>query len=76
MTESATDPEDLRRYVERWRLVTELETTELRTTPPEVKLQQLDALHGLLGQVDLQALEEEDQAARRRWNRLRETLGG
>jgi len=65
-------PEDARRYAERWRLVTEMETAELRATPPEVKLRQLDGLRPLLDSLDLQALDEEDRAVRDRWIRLRE----
>jgi hypothetical protein len=76
MTEPTLDPEDVRRYVERWRLVNELELAALRATPPEVKLKQLDSLRDFLTDLDVQVLDDEDRAVRRRWVRLREVLGG
>jgi hypothetical protein len=36
--------EDARQYSERWKLVAELEITELRNTPIEIKARQLSAL--------------------------------
>jgi len=76
MHETRLDPEDVRRYVERWKVFSEYEIAELRRTSADVKLRQLDALRGLLESPDRRSmLEQEDEAARSRWVRLRETLG-
>jgi hypothetical protein len=76
MSETRLDPEAVRRYLERWKAVNELEIAELRATPADVKLRQLDALRGLLEHSDRGSeLQREDEAARGRWAQLRKALG-
>lgn len=77
MAETRLDPEDVRRYLERWKAFNEFEVAELRRTPADVKLRQLDSIRGLLPSEgrwrDLD--EEENRATRERWVRLRKALG-
>lgn len=76
MPEIRLDPADIRRYVERWKAFSEYEIAELRRTSADVKLRQLDSLRVLLESPDRRSmLEQEDEAARGRWVRLREALG-
>ncbi len=60
----------------RWRRVNAAEIEELRQTPPEIKLAQLESL---LRSVDAlgwtRGLEAEEQEVRRRWQRLRQAAG-
>jgi hypothetical protein len=75
MTKTRLDPAAVHRYLEGWKAFHEFELEELRSTPADVKLRQLDALRGLFDRPDQRSmLEQEDQAARERWTRLREAL--
>ncbi len=70
-------PEDARAYFNRWELVRDAETAELRRATMETKLQQLSALmasrHLFGPEPDREAQLVE---VRDRWNRLRRALGG
>lgn len=70
-------PEEARAYLNRWKLVRELEVIELRRTDMETKFRQLSALmaaRGLFGPEPDR--ESEVQAVRDRWARLRQALSG
>ncbi len=74
---AAMTPEEAQNYIQRWKLVREIEAAELRRTPIETKLRQLAALmasHSLFGPEP----DRERQIAevRDRWARLRQVLGG
>ncbi len=69
--------EEAQDYIERWRLVRELEAVELQRTPIEAKLRQLAALMAsrhLFGPEPDR--EKEIAEVRDRWARLRQVLGG
>jgi hypothetical protein len=71
MAEPVT-PEQAAAYVERWRLVREFEREELRRTPPEVKLHQVEVLAELAETLGWrEALEADDERVRELWRRLR-----
>jgi hypothetical protein len=67
---------DLVAFKARWRLVNETEVAELRRTPLEVKLRQLEAL---MASVDAlgwrEVLASEEAVVRERWQRLRRAYG-
>jgi hypothetical protein len=67
--------EEAFQYIDRWRLVEETTSEELRQTPVEVKLRQLavmvEAAHSLGWVDDLRAGEEE---VRERWRLLKERM--
>jgi len=70
-------PEQARSYFERWDLVREIEAAELRRTPMETKLRQLAALmesRRVFGPEPDR--EQQVEAVRERWARLRQALGG
>ena len=63
-------------FRQRWQMVNDAECEELRRTPPELKLRQLDALFALAGQLGwMPALSAEEAEVRERWNRLRKAYG-
>ena len=70
-------PEQARSFFERWKLVRDMETAELRRTPMETKHRQLAALmasrHIFGPEHDREA---QIQIVRERWARLRQALGG
>ena len=69
-------PEEGHAYLERWRLVREAETAELRQTPLRTKFEQLAALMAskqLLGPDPDR--ERQVQEVRERWLQLRRVLG-
>lgn len=70
-------PEQAHNYLDRWKLVSEMEAQELRDTPLEIKVRQLAIL------MASRHLFEEDQdredgisMVRERWARIRESLRG
>lgn len=70
-------PEEARDYIQRWKLVREIEAAELRRTSVETKLRQLASLMAsrhLFGPEP----DRERQVAevRDRWARLRQVLAG
>ena len=68
--------DEARQFTERWRLVNEFVTEEVRRTPPEVKLQQLAVLYAAgrtLGWTEKLATGEDE--VRERWRVLKEKLG-
>jgi len=70
-------PEEARDYIQRWKLVREIETDELQRTPIEAKLRQLAALMAsrhLFGPEPDRESQISD--VRARWTRLRQVLGG
>lgn len=65
-------PEQAAAYVERWRLVNEFERDELRRTPLEVKLRQVEVLAQAAEALGWrEALEADDERVRDLWRRLR-----
>lgn len=59
-------------YVERWRLVEEFQREELRRTPLEVKLEQVEVLAEMAETLGWQdALGADDERVRGLWSRLR-----
>jgi hypothetical protein len=65
-------PEQAAAYVERWRLVNEVEREELRRTPPAAKLQQVEALAEMAEVLGWrEALGADDERVRELWRRLR-----
>lgn len=70
-------PDEARAYLERWQLLRDVETAELRRTPMETKLRQLAAL---MAARDVFGREPDRDAqvrdVRERWARLRRALGG
>jgi hypothetical protein len=65
-------PEQAAAYVARWRLVAEFERDELRRTPPEVKLHQVEVLAEMAEALGWrEALEADDGRVRDLWQRLR-----
>lgn len=69
------NPEEVRAYLSRWRLVHEVEVAELRRTSFETKLRQLEALvasRDLFGPDPNRAVEEGE--VQRRWAQLRRAL--
>lgn len=74
---TAITSEQARSYLNRWKLVREIETLELRNASLEVKARQLVVLmasRGLFGE-DPQR-EKEIAVVRQRWARIREALSG
>ncbi len=70
------DEQSAREFRARWQAVAEVEFEELRTDPVELRWRQLDALFRLargLG-LSLEKPEEEVEAVRARWNRLKDLL--
>lgn len=68
--------DEARQFTERWRLVNEFVTEEVRRTPPEVKLRQLAVLYEAgrtLGWTEKLAAGEDE--VRERWRVLKEKLG-
>lgn len=70
-------PDQAKAYCQRWNLIRERETSELRSTSIDDKFRQLSALmasRDLLGPDPRR--EAEVQSVRDRWARLRGSLGG
>jgi len=74
---SALTPEQARAYLDRWALVREVETRELRTASLELKAQQLGVLMPSreLFKNDPER-EREITGVRDRWARIRRASGG
>jgi hypothetical protein len=69
--------DEARAYFERWDLVRDAETAELRRTSMDTKLQQLESLMAsrlIFGPEPDR--EQGIEVVRERWNRLRKALGG
>ncbi|MGH8210400.1 MAG: hypothetical protein ACREU6_12580 [Steroidobacteraceae bacterium] len=74
---TAITPAEARAYFERWDLVREVETAELRRTSMDTKVRQLESLMAsrlIFGPEP--GREEGIEVVRERWNRLRQALGG
>jgi hypothetical protein len=74
---AAITPDQARGYLERWELVRDVESGELRRTSMEAKLQQLSSLmasRSIFGPDPDR--EREIEVVRERWSRLRKALGG
>lgn len=74
---AAITPEEAQAYIQRWKLVREIETVELQRTPIEAKLRQLAALMAsrhLFGPEPDREIRISE--VRGRWARLRQALGG
>ena len=70
-------PADARAYLGRWPDLRKREADLARGEPVEVRLRQLSALFDSRHLFAADPLREaEDEALRRRWQQLRETLGG
>ncbi|MCZ6795023.1 MAG: hypothetical protein O7J95_15580 [Planctomycetota bacterium] len=70
------NPDDIRAYSRRWKMVAERERRELRSTPPERKLEQLAALMNTARKLDWQTTDPREVAAvRERWKRLQVLCG-
>jgi hypothetical protein len=70
-------PDQAREYSRRWTQVGLQEAAELRTTSPELKLQQLAALLASRNLFPADPLrEQEKRATRERWQKLRLALAG
>lgn len=71
------NPEDARNYLDRWKLVREVQTSELRGTSMEIKARQLAVL---MASRDLfskdQTRDQEIAAVRARWTKIRSALRG
>lgn len=70
-------PGEAQDYIQRWKLVHEIEAAELQRTPVEAKLRQLAALMAsrhLFGPDSDR--ERQISEVRDRWARLRQVLGG
>jgi hypothetical protein len=67
---------EARAYLRRWRLFNNFREAELRRTPPQVKLRQMDECYrmavglGLIGELTA-AKRRSEKAVRRRWQRLK-----
>ena len=69
---TAIDPTEAAAYLARWTLVGDREPAELRTTPIEVKFQQLCALFASRALFAPDPSEQaDDDAVRSRWVRIR-----
>ena len=69
-------PEQAKAYLARWHLVREAEVAELQRTPVAVKIRQLDALMASRGIfAEDPRRQQEVEAVRQRWARLRMALG-
>jgi len=67
---------EVRDWRRRWKLMNELELKELRTTPPEVCLQQLESMYASIDVLGCRAaLEQGESAVRARWIRLKDKYG-
>jgi hypothetical protein len=72
---STLSRKDGRAWRARWKAVRKAELAELRATPLDVKLRQLDALMASAHLFPKTAAEEkEERMVRNRWNRLRKIL--
>jgi hypothetical protein len=68
---------EARAFRARWQRVNAREEEELRSTPPEVKLQQFNTLLGWAHQLGwAEALGEGEAEVRQRWARLRREYRG
>jgi hypothetical protein len=67
--------DDVRAWAERWREVERAEIAELRSTPPELKLRQLDALAQSASLFDWSSSDEENETVRELWMTLRRRSG-
>ena len=73
----AITSDEARAYFERWDLVRDAETDELRRTSMDIKLLQLESLMASRQIFGPEPDREEGiEVVRARWNRLRQTLGG
>ena len=67
---------EARAFKERWKLVNAAERKELRSTPVELKFQQVAVLMASAKHLGwARALAAEETEVRNRWNRLRKALG-
>ncbi len=63
-------------YLERYRLMNELEVEELRATPPETSLQQLESMYASIDFFGWrEALKEGEAELRDKWIRIKERYG-
>jgi hypothetical protein len=70
------NPEEVRAWAERWKLVNRMEVEELRATTPARKFRQLGTLMALAKKMGwMEALAEGEAVVRDRWNRLRRAYG-
>jgi hypothetical protein len=68
-------PEEVRAYLTRWELVQEVEVAELRRTPLDTKLRQLEALFASRDVFVAEPNREiETKEVWERWTRLRQVL--
>lgn len=73
---SSLTPQQAHAYLERWRLVGEMEAAELRRTPMETKLRQLAALMQARRVFGVEPSREmETEAVRERWARIKRAIG-
>jgi len=67
---------EMQGWLDHWKFVNELEEEELRNTPPEMSLRQLEALHA---SIDVFGWREElgkgEEEVRQRWILLKEKYG-
>jgi len=60
----------------RWKIMNELELEDLRNTPPETCLRQLESLYASVDVLGCrEALEAGEQKVRERWIRLKDMYG-
>jgi hypothetical protein len=63
-------------WLDRWEIANEREEEELRNTPPEVSLRQLEALFASVNFFGWrESLEEGQEEVRARWARMKEKYG-
>jgi hypothetical protein len=69
------DRDEARAWAARWKEVESAEIAELRRTPSDVKLRQLDALAQSAGLFDWSSDDRENERVRELWMRLRARSG-
>jgi hypothetical protein len=68
--------QEIEAWRRRWQLMNELELEELRSTPPEECLRQLEAMYASVDVLGCRAaLEEGEAEVRGRWIRLKDRYG-
>ena len=73
----AHDPEEVRRWAARWKLVNAFEIEELRRSPPDLRLRQFFSLMALGKAMGWHtSTPEEIEAVRARWRKIREAYRG
>jgi hypothetical protein len=74
---SIGDAEQVRRWAKTWKFLNAFEITELRQTPPAVRLRQFFSLMEMGKAMGFHSsTPEEDEVVRLRWQKLREAYRG